>query len=197
MHPYTTDSHERTVVPLLLAGASMGSAYFLTHVVLAALPFAPPWWIDIPSVVGLYHGFHALFDKYLWRVPVLRRIGLVKVPDLDGTWKGHIASSFDAYKTKRDVTIEIRQSWKQISINLATQNSKSHSLTAAILTENPNAILISYEYLSEPRPDVASTMHAHRGTTRLTLAPDKKALDGEYYSGRDRRNIGALSLRRL
>jgi hypothetical protein len=196
MHPYATDSNERKLVPLLLVIVSVLSAWFLNRV-LGVLQFNLPWWIDAPSVVGFYGVFYNIFDKYLWRVPILQRIGLVKVPDLNGTWKGDIVSSFDAQATKHDVTVEIRQSWARISINVGTQNSKSHSLTAAILTENQNTIMISYEYLNEPRPNAKTTMHTHRGTTRLTLASDSQTLEGDYYSGRDRQNFGVLSIRRL
>jgi len=194
MHPYTTDSNERKLVPLLLIIVSVLFAWFLNRI-LGVLQFTLPWWIDAPSVIGFYGIFYAIFDKYLWRISVLQRIGLMKLPNLNGTWKGSITSSFDTHAIKYDATIEIRQSWARISINLRTQNSKSHSLTAAILMENPSNIILSYEYLNEPISRAKTTMHIHRGTARLTLICSGQVLEGEYYSGRDRQNFGALSLK--
>jgi len=196
MYPYTTDSNERKLVLFLLVIISLLLAWFLNRI-LEVLQCTLPWWIDAPSVVGFCGIFYTIFDKYLWRISILRRIGLVKVPNLHGIWKGYIASSFDAHAAKHDATIEIHQSWTRISINLRTQISKSRSLTAAILTENQDAILISYEYLNEPMPNAKITMHTHRGTARLTLTLDSQTLEGEYYTGRDRQNFGVLRFRRL
>lgn len=195
MHPYATDSNERKLVLFLLAVVSVLSAWFLKRV-LGVLEFTIPWWLDAPSVVGFYGMFYIIFDKYLWKMDILRRIGLVKIPDLHGTWEGYITSSFNANAAKYDGTIKICQNWERININMRTQDSKSHSLTAAILTENQNAIIISYEYLNEPMHNAKTTMHAHRGTARLMLASDNQTFEGEYYTGRDRQNFGFLSFSR-
>jgi len=195
MHPYTTDSSERKLVPLLLVITSVIFAWLFNRV-LGALQFTMPWWIDAPSVVGFYGIFYTLFNKNLWRVPLLKKIGIIKIPNLNGTWSGYIASSFDEHVTKHNATIKISQSWAKISISLKTQYSKSKSLSATILTKNQNATVITYEYLNEPLPYAETTMHIHRGTARLTLEPESKSLEGEYYSGRDRQNFGVLSFRR-
>lgn len=194
MHPYATDSSERKYVPLLIAVVSVFLAWLLNRI-LNALHVTIPWWIDAPSVMGFYGLLYPLFNRRFWRVPILRKIGLVKVPDLTGTWKGYAASSFDEHSAKHDATITIRQNWSGISIMFETEYSRSHSLTAAILTESPTDTVFSYEYLNEPKPHARGTMHAHRGTTRLTLKGE--SLEGEYYTGRDRQNYGSLSLRRL
>lgn len=196
MRPYATDSNERRVIPLLLVGLSVLFAWLLNRT-FQELEFSLPWWIDAPSVVGFYGVFYTAFERYLWRLPILRATSLVKVPDLAGSWKGYVVSSFNAHGEKHEAAVEIRQSWTRISINLRTRNSKSHSLTASLLTENQNAIALSYEYLNEPRANGKATMHVHRGTARLTLSVDGQHLEGEYYSGRDRQNFGLLSLRRL
>jgi hypothetical protein len=39
-------------------------------------------------------------------------------------------------------------------------------------------------------------MHIHHGTTLLELNSKVNTLNGEYYSGRDRQNIGSLELKR-
>jgi len=191
MHPYTTDSSERRFVPLYIAGVSVLAAWILNRV-LGAMQFTLPWWIDVPSVIGFYGLLYATFNKYLWRWRILRTIGVVKVPDLNGTWKGYVASSFDEHATKYDATLRIFQNWTLISIILETNYSKSSSLIAAILTENPGGAMLSYEYLNEPVPNAKHTMHTHRGTARLTMQSNGKTLEGEYYTGRDRQNFGIL-----
>jgi len=195
MHSYTTDSCERKFVPLYIAGASVLAAWVLNRV-LGAMQFTLPWWIDAPSVIGFYGLVYAIFNKYLWRWRILRTIGVVKVPDLNGTWSGYVASSFDQHATKYDATIRIFQNWTRISIILETNYSKSSSLIAAIVTKDPSGTVLSYEYLNEPMPNSKHTMHTHRGTTRLTMQSNGKALEGEYYTGRDRQNFGILRFKR-
>jgi len=194
MHAYTTDSTERKFVPLYIAGASVLAAWVLNRV-LGAMQFALPWWIDAPSVIGFYGLLYAIFDKYLWRWRIFRTIGVVKVPDLNGTWNGYVASSFDKHATKYDAILRIVQNCTRISVILETDYSKSSSLIAAIVTEDPGTVL-SYEYLNEPIPNAKHTMHTHRGTARLTMQSNGKALEGEYYTGRDRQNFGILRFER-
>lgn len=195
MHAYTTDSSERKFVPLYIAGASVLLAWTLNRV-LGSTQFTIPWWIEAPSVIGFYGLLYTVFNKYLWKLRILRTIQVVKVPDLNGTWNGYVASSFDKHATKYDAALKIFQNWTRISIVLKTNYSKSSSLIAAIVAETPGGITLSYEYLNEPMPNAKNTMHTHRGTARLTIQSNGKALEGEYYTGRDRQNFGILRFER-
>jgi hypothetical protein len=121
---------------------------------------------------------------------------VVKVPNLNRTWNGYVTSSFDEHATKYDATLKIFQNWTRVSIVLETNYSKSSSLIAAIVTEDPNGMVLSYEYLNEPKPNAKHTMHTHRGTAMLTIQSNRKALEGQYYSGRDRQNFGILKFER-
>lgn len=193
MHPYATDSSETKTVPLYLAALSVVAAYVL-HVILEKYKIEVPWWIDAPSVVGFYGLLYTAFDKWLWKTGIVRALGLVKLPDLNGVWTGHVASSFDAHAHKHEAQISIRQSWTRISVALKTDKSRSHSLIGGIITQNSAANVLNYEYANEPRADAKDTMHAHRGTARLVLGitDDMCVLEGDYYTGRDRQNYGSL-----
>jgi hypothetical protein len=195
MHSYTTDSSGKKFVPLYIAALSVLAAWILNRV-LGTMQFTFPWWIGAPSVIGFYGVLYAIFDKRLWRWRILRTIGVVKVPDLNGIWNGYVVSSFDEHATKYDATLKISQNWTQISVILKTNYSKSSSLIAAIVTEDPCGTVLSYEYLNEPMPNAKDTMHTHRGTARLTMQSNGKALEGEYYTGRDRQNFGILRFER-
>jgi len=177
----------------LLALISVLLAWLL-HLVSQALQLKVPWWIDPPSIMGVYGLLYSAFDRYLWQLQLLRKVGLVKVPNLKGIWEGTISSSFDKHGAQYRATVTIDQTWTAISINLETNPSRSHSLIAGIITEGSAGAVLSYEYLNEPKPVAKETMHAHRGTARLVLIGGH--LEGEYYTGRDRQNYGSLSLRR-
>ena len=195
MHPYTTDCDKARFIHLALVVLSIGFAFSLKS--LQALGILQvPWWIDTPSVLGFYGLFYKLFDKYLWRIPLLRKFGLLKIPNLNGAWKGYVTSSFDEHSTKHEATLEINQTWRKLGIQFKTGSSVSNSLSASILTEKLNEVVLSYEYLNEPRSNAKYTMHMHRGTAWLILKNDGKTLEGEYYTGRGRQTHGAVSFER-
>jgi hypothetical protein len=198
MHQYATDSDERKNILFLLVVISLLSAWFLNEIVLnQILNRSLFWWLEAPAVFGLFGLFYGVFDRYLWKKPIFHKIRLIRIPDLNGIWKGYISSSFKPDVPRENVEVEINQSWTKIGISLRTGSSRSHSLTASVLTKDQNNILISYEYLNEPKYKAESSMHTHRGTCRLVLSPDRQRLEGEYYTGRDRQNFGTLSLKKL
>lgn len=189
-HPYATDLDKHWSVPLAIAAISIVSAWLL-YLGLAAIPLAIPWWVDAPSVAGFYGIFFTLFDKWLWRMEPLRKA--LRAHNLNGNYVGVLSSSFDKQATKHNATLSITQTWSEISIVLMTNESRSHSVTASLLTEMG---WLSYEYLNEPKPGTRDTMHCHRGSARFSLDTDR-VLEGEYYSGRDRQNCGLLHFERV
>jgi len=194
MHPYAADSKESRTIPLALVALAIGAAWCLNRG-LTALALQVPWWVDAPSVASFYGALYALFDKWAWRWGGFRKLGIVKVPVLLGRWTGHLTSSFDEYAATKDASVEISQTWTDLRVILRTTDSTSRSLVGSVLTEASIGPVISYEYQNDPAPGAVSGMAIHYGTARLVLTAANK-LDGEYYSGRGRQNVGRLSLQR-
>jgi SMODS-associating 2TM, beta-strand rich effector domain len=94
MHGYSTDSDEKRVVPLILAGLAIALAWMSSNL-LATEHFSMPWWMDAPSSMFFYGALYALFDGRLWRHPLMRKLGLVKTLNLAGRWQGYLTFSFD------------------------------------------------------------------------------------------------------
>src|SRR3984893_10900378 len=80
MHGYSTDSDEKRIVPLFLAGLAIALAWMSSNL-LATEHFSMPWWMDAPSSMFFYGTLYALFDRRLWRHPLMRKLGLVKTPN--------------------------------------------------------------------------------------------------------------------
>jgi hypothetical protein len=198
MHPYATDSDERQKVMLGLATISIFMSW-LVHTMFQTINFSPPWWSDIPSFIGFYGIFLALFDKWLWKIKFFRQTGLVKTPILSGTWEGHIVSSYDDHEKQTKATIEVFQTWTEIRVKLVTNTSVSYSQTASLVTDNPDCTILSYDYINEPKPNAIKTMHSHRGMARHEhiITEGCETLDGSYFTGRDRKNFGALFFKRI
>jgi hypothetical protein len=194
MHAYITDSGERREVPLLLAAVAIGLSLG-TSSLLDSFHISIPAWVDITSVPLLYGFLYALFDKHCWHWWIFGQSGLVKVPLLEGTWNGHVLSSFDDFKTQHAIEIRIEQHWTKMRITFSGALSASHSILAAIFVEAPEGIVLDYEYQNEPAPDAGEAMQIHHGTARLRVLSDTQ-MEGYYYTGRGRSNHGSIQLTR-
>jgi len=195
MHGYSTDSDERRAVPLLLACLAIFLAW-LSSKALMAIRLSVPWWLDAPSSLAFYGALYTLFDRYLWRNSLVSKLGLVRIPNLAGRWRGYLISSFDGHVKRHDLMINIFQSWTQITVFLTTATSMSRSSAAMIQVEDPEGVALIYQYQNQPLADAIRTMHMHYGTAMLRVSNDG-CLVGDYYAGRDRRTFGRISCHRL
>lgn len=195
MHPYATDSTERRRLPLYMVGVSILLAWLLNRM-LGLAGLTVPWWVDAPSVAGFYGLIYATFDRRVWRLPLARSLGFVRIPDLNGRWGGTVRPSGGEHANEHPATLEITQTWRDLCIRLRTANSTSRSSIAAVTIGGPESAVVTYEYANEPAADAVGGMHAHRGTARLVLSSDGRTLEGDYYTGRDRKSHGVLRLER-
>ena len=191
MHSYELDGRGKVAITL---AASSVLLVWLLDVMLGYLGIEPRWWLSLPSFGGIYATLHWLFDRYLWRWGVLDKIGLARVPNLNGRWTGEIQASYIADEKPLQVSVLIRQRWSKLVIRLDAARSRSHSVSATLRVSDLPYPTLDYMYVNEPSPNALETMHAHRGTAMLELRGGD--LKGEYYTGRDRREIGAIQLRR-
>src|SRR5262249_48387812 len=141
--------------------------------------------------LAFYGAFYALFDKRFWRIALVRKLGLSRIPNLAGRWRGFLVSSFDGHQKHHEVLLQIFQSWTQISIFLTTTSSMSRSCAAVIQVGDSEEVLLIYQYENQPLSNATRTMHMHYGTAMLMLS-DGDNLTGDYYAGRDRRTYGRI-----
>jgi len=194
MHAYITDSRERRDIPLLLAAVAIGLSVGLSSL-LDSLKVSVPAWIDVSSVPLLYGIFYTLFDRYCWRWRVFREAEFVKVPFLGGIWRGEALSSFDNFRTRHEVEIQIEQCWTAMRISFQGELSRSHSVLAAVFVDASEGVVLNYEYQNEPLPGAREAMQIHHGTSRLRIISETE-MDGYYYTGRGRSNHGSIRLTR-
>ena len=195
MHPYPIDTEERrnlffyfAIIGILLS--------FGMQALLDIYKFNLPWGIKTPSVLFLYYGVYKVFNSYVWKCKCLRKIGVVKTPDLNGEWDGTIKTSFNNNSLELEATLKISQTWTRIEIILVTDSSKSRSEAGSMILGSSEGELLIYQYINNPKPGAAETMHIHYGTASLLFDERTDELSGEYYSGRGRQNFGSLSFKR-
>jgi len=156
----------------------------------------PVWALDVPAAYGSYWLLLKIFDKWLWKYPLMRSLGIVQVPNLSGKWNGVLRSSYDNYKTEYPISLDIRQTWTHLLVKLRAEKSSSYSIIGGIVVGDGKPAMLSYDYLNEPLPDaIPETMHMHRGMVHLALMEDG-SLDGVYFTGRSRNTFGRMQLRR-
>ena len=190
MHSYELDGRGKVAVALAAGSVLL---VWLLDVALGAVDFEPQWWLSLPSFGGFYGILYQSFDHYLWKWAVLRKLRLVSVPNLNGRWSGEVRSSYVSDVPSLPVSVLVRQRWSKLVIRLEAAHSRSHSVSATLRTRDLAYPTLDYMYRNEPKADAQGTMHTHRGTAMLELKGS--VLEGDYYTGRDRREIGTIELR--
>jgi len=140
------------------------------------------------------------FDHYLWRMPKIGR-QLSKRPDIRGTWRGRLASSWIDPTTKKqidpdpEVYLVIRQTFWSVTANLITKESKSCSTTATIEDDGCGQYQLVAQYRNTPRASVRDRSEVHHGSFKLDIAGEPvNHLEGYYWT--DRKTTGELEFHR-
>ena len=129
MHSYETEGRGRVVV----TGVSVLLVWLL-HLGLGAIDFAPQWWLSVPSFAGCYSSLHWLFDRYVWRLGLFRRLRLIQVPDLNGKWAGVVESSYSKAGPAHSVSVTVMQRWSKMALTFEPEHSRSTTTTAHLRT---------------------------------------------------------------
>ncbi|NLD45963.1 MAG: hypothetical protein GX660_02025 [Clostridiaceae bacterium] len=113
----------------------------------------------LPDVITIYVLLVIVFTNWAWRLPIFKG-WLVSFPDLQGTWKGEIESTWNDPATSqkippKDVTLVIKQTFSKISCSMYTDESDSFSNTAQINEDDDSGIFrLSYNYTNRPKANV-------------------------------------------
>ena len=192
MHSYDPSGRGRVVAFLAIGSVLL---VWLIHLGLDVIELQPPWWLGAPSVAGLCSGLYWSFDRFVWRLGLLRRLGLLTVPDLNGEWAGRIKSSFGQGGTVLPVSVVILQRWSKMVISLETMNSRSRSVVASLRVDDLPYPELVYVFVNEPKATARDSMNMHYGTTTLELKGS--CLHGDYYTGRGRGTVGSIKVTRV
>ncbi len=198
-HTYSTDSPERRYIPFFIAASAIGATFVAFHFV-AKYAVEIPWWASPPIDTMAFYGlFYWLFDQHIWGWQFVHHLRITKIPDLSGEWRGQVNPTptngvSAGLESSTEITLSIKQTWTTLMITAQTGLSRSRSISGSVIVDDEK--VLSYEYMNEPSAAAPATMHVHHGTTRLCLNRNDTVLEGEYYSGRDRQNIGTIRVTR-
>jgi hypothetical protein len=202
-HEYSVVGHSRSKVGMsiafvagLIAGALTTLAGILLTVAREAGYFSVPdillWPITGTAVFGV---LFLAFDKFGWRLWGLR--SAVGIPHIAGRWSLE-GASFDQNQKPQyrwSGEVEITQRYEKIFVCLRTDQSRSHSISAAMVPEGSQYRLI-YSYRNQPKPGEPE-LQAHIGHCELLFERDLRSAEGSYFNGGGRFTHGRMKLLRI
>lgn len=138
------------------------------------------------------------FDRLFWRLPWMSK--LHGVPNLNGTWTGHVDSTWVDPKNGKALTsilgvVVVRQTYTSLYVRMFTAEQSSMSVAAGLEPEADGRVVMNYLYRSEPQLSIRDRSQIHYGGVRLALGGEADELDGSYWT--DRNSKGELKLRRI
>lgn len=186
-----------TVFILVLVGVSALFIYGIS-IFLERFSISIPFYIETPSIPAVYAVLFWTFDKYLWKMPIFKKLGIIIADDLNGKWVGIVRSSYDEFKTDIHAELVIKQTATRVKIYGKFNQSKSVSVHENFgISEADDQIALFYFFRNEPSYDATQTMATHEGSTKLLYDSENDTLSGYYYSGRDRNNHGTIEVKRI
>lgn len=130
-----------------------------------------------------------LFSTYLWKLKFFKG-WLVKIPDLNGVWKGELYSTWN--NTNIATELEIKQSLFKMSCKIRTLESESISISSDFLIDEDNQKQqLTYTYVNTSDLKYRKNSPIHYGTVILNIGED--TLKGVYWT--DRKTAGDIKLK--
>jgi len=144
----------------------------------------------LPKVVTIDILAIGLFSAYLWKWKIFKG-WLVPFPNLNGTWKGEIQTTWiDPQTNERPAPtpaiISVKQSFFKISCVMRTAEMTSRSVISDFVLDKDNQVKrLIYSYDSNPLQTVREKSPQHCGTMVFDIIEKPKMkLEGEYWTGR-------------
>lgn len=137
----------------------------------------------------------AAFDQWLWHWRLFHG-WLVDRPDLRGTWRVNISSTWvDPSKAGTETSIEgylvVKQTYSDLSLRLYTAESESWLRGSEILCNQDDTFDIVAVYMNEPKLEFRNRSPIHQGAFKLSVRGDPpRELQGHYWT--DRNTQGSL-----
>lgn len=178
---------KRLMIPLVII------SFLIFYILRKITPMENPSLVDhaktISTVLTIDGFIVLLFIRYLWRWKGFRAAKLVLFPDLNGTYKGTIQTTWEGSGERTPpipATLTIHQMFTSVSCVMRTAEMTSHSLVSGfILDEDEQLKKLAYSYLSSPSHLVIERSPCHHGTALFEIEEKPKLrLVGQYWTGR-------------
>lgn len=143
-----------------------------------------------------------IFTRYLWKYRIFKD-WLVKIPYLNGTWKGTLKSDWIDPNTGEqcpqiETTLSVNQSLFKLSCVMMSGEMKSFSLNCGYnINKDDQLQQLSYTYISVPKQDIQERSRIHYGAIIFDIENEQSEMKlcGNYWTGR--KTSGVVELVRV
>ena len=147
---------------------------------------AKPYYLTLAAVTSCLW----LFDRYIWRIWPIHKF--VQRPDLNGTWRVSLQSSYRAPSSEEPVPAVkgfavIRQTFRSISIRLMTEQAESFLVASSFDIQSDGTTFVYGAYQSDPSIHLRSGIsEIHYGSFRYkVIGRPPNQLIGHYWTDRN------------
>lgn len=130
-----------------------------------------------------------VYDRWLWRRKLLRRLS--HRPDIRGTWKGVLQSSWKDPSTSQQVGptavfLAVKETYSTIAVSLLTAESSSVAVASSLEVAKGEASTVWITYVNTPGILIQSRSRPHHGAMKLEIhgSPPQR-LRGSYWTARE------------
>ena len=145
-------------------------------------------WGTSPTVIVLFILW--LYDRYGWRWPGLKL--LVKVPDLNGVYKGQIEYSWNNSNQIKECTLRIKQTASHTKVRCTfyggeENKTESESVWVDFIRDGVGDDTLIYYYKNSGSQKSGDTLNQHDGFSSLHVDRSEEhiTLEGSYFTNRD------------
>lgn len=195
MHDYSINKHPKEQVLFFLTFISIYIAPYLNSIIqnIQSLAGSHSLSTAVP-LFALFSFLYWIFNQYLWKFNLLRKILLV--PDLNGQWNiegSTIMKNGQEVDYKWNGILTITQSWSKILIYLQSSKSASKSVAASLYHEEGIGYKLLYQYENAPLANEVE-LQKHSGTVELLFDLECSSAEGYYYTDQYRKTVGTIKI---
>lgn len=144
-------------------------------------------------------GLLTLYDKYLWKLPVLNLLN--NVPNLNGIYEGKIAYHYNEQDNTKSCRLEIKQTCSSIKVKSifnkdGENDTQSVSREAFIKTDDVGDQHLYFYYHNQGSCKNGDTLDSHDGMNVLEILKEKETvkLKGYYFTNRNPQTKGCMEV---
>ena len=137
-----------------------------------------------PAIVGIN-----IFNKYIWKLSLIRKLFSIDLPYIEGRWEGTLLSTYTQHKKKHKIVIEFSQTLTRTAVWYYDENAITHSVIAdTVLDEEggPPKVLCIYD--NNPIINRDAGLRRHIGVMELFVLADENKIKGTYFNNPVQKN---------
>ena len=153
------------------------------------------WFESVPTLIStvmltiiIFYTVYYSFNNWLWKLRAIS--GLLKIPNISGTWSCNGKSDYEDFNWHGNV--RIIQSWDKIRIVLTTEQSSSESISAVIIYDDVHGYKLVYNYENRPNSLDDKSLKTHIGFADLNIVNGNDEASGHYYNVSGRKTSGKI-----